>query len=461
MHTFTNGAAPSTKLSDPVTTSATAAELESRLLNHTATIAVIGLGYVGLPLACRFAQTGMTTHAFDVDSSKIERLMRSESYLSHFGAEQVAEGRASEKLLPTIDPGKLTEADVIIACVPTPLTTTRDPDLSYVEATAETIASQLRPGQLVILESTTWPGTTREIVRPILEMSELRAGVDFWLAYSPEREDPGNSEFDTANTPKLVAGIDEASSRLAAATYASIVSEIVPVESLEVAEATKLVENIYRSVNIALVNELKVLFDRMDINVWSVIDAAKTKPFGYQAFYPGPGLGGHCIPIDPFYLTWLARKYDMSTRFVELAGEINANMPRFVMHRITEALNASGKSVRGSRICILGVAYKKDVDDCRESPALALIDLLHGRGADLSFNDPFVSGVSAAIRDGIPTLDSQEISAEFLASQDAVVLVTDHSSYDMDEIVAHSKIVVDTRNATRHVTAGREKIFRA
>ncbi len=445
----------------PMNQPAPVAEIENRLANRTAKVAIVGLGYVGLPLACRFAKAGFRTIAFDVDQSKIDQLNRSESYLSHIDSKWIAECMSEGTLFPVTNSDSLAEADMILICVPTPLSETRDPDLSFVEATAKTIAAHLRPGQLVVLESTTWPGTTRDVVIPLLETSGLRAGVNFFVAYSPEREDPGNAQFDTSNTPKIVAGLNEESQQLASKLYETIVSQVVAVQSLETAEATKLVENIYRAVNIALVNELKILFDRMDIDIWSVIDAAKTKPFGYHAFYPGPGLGGHCIPIDPFYLTWLARKYDMTTRFIELAGEINTRMPRFVMHRVTEALNEQNKAVRDSRICLLGIAYKKDVDDCRESPAFALMELLRERGAIVSYNDPYVTKLSSAVHADVPELESQQLTPEYLASQDAVVLVTDHTCYDMSEIVSQANLVIDTRNATREVTMGREKIYQA
>ena len=439
--------------------SGSAGDLERRLGNHTARVAVVGLGYVGLPLACRFASDGYYTYAYDVDPQKVDKLRNAESYLSHIDSAWIAESMVQGTLAPTTEPGVLAAADAILICVPTPLTAAREPDLSFVDSTARTIADFLRPGQLIVLESTTWPGTTREVILPILEAGGLQAGRDFFIAYSPEREDPGNVRYDAGNTPKVVSGFDESSCQLAEQLYGAIVEEVVPVESLETAEATKLVENIYRAVNIALVNELKVLFDRMGINVWSVIDAAKTKPFGYQAFYPGPGLGGHCIPIDPFYLTWLARKHDMTTRFIELAGEINTKMPRFVVHRIVEALNEQGKPTNGSRICILGVAYKKDVDDCRESPAFAVMELLRGRGAEIAYNDPFVPKLRPD--ESQPGLESCELTPGFLASQDAVVLLTDHTQYDVEDIVQHSQLVIDTRNATRDVLRGRRKIYPA
>ncbi|MEK6247316.1 MAG: nucleotide sugar dehydrogenase, partial [Planctomycetales bacterium] len=327
---------------------------------------------------------GFRTLGFDVDQKKVNQLLAGKSYIGHIDSSRIAELVSSELLIPTADMTRMAEADALLICVPTPLTDSRDPDLSYVEATTEAIAQHLRPGQLVILESTTYPGTTRNLVLPILERNGLKVGTDFFLAYSPEREDPGNPDFSADVIPKVVGGIDPTSQRLAESLYKKAVVSVVPTSSPEVAEACKIVENTYRSVNIAMVNELKVLFDRLGVDIWEVIDAAKTKPFGYQPFYPGPGLGGHCIPIDPFYLSWVARKHNMTTRFIELAGEINAGMPRYVLSRVTSALNQYSKALRGSKVAILGVAYKKDVDDPRESPSFKLIDLLAEAGAVLS-----------------------------------------------------------------------------
>ena len=363
-------------------------------------------------------------------------------------------------LAPTTDMDRLAEADVLLICVPTPLSSSRDPDLVYVEATAREIVTRLRPGQLVILESTTYPGTTRDVVLPILQESGLTAGRDFFLAYSPEREDPGNPDFTAGNIPKVVGGIDSVSRDLAVKFYRGGMPDVVPVGNCEVAEACKILENTYRAVNIALVNELKVMFDRIGLDVWEVIDAAKTKPFGFQAFYPGPGLGGHCIPIDPFYLTWLARCHGLTTRFIELAGEINTSMPQYVVDRVTEALNNHGKSVRGSKICVLGVAYKKDVDDARESPAFTLIGMLGRLGAEISYNDPHIPRLPRT-RQFNMALESSELTEEFLASLDCALIVTDHSAYDYDLIVRHTPLVVDSRNATKNVSEGREKICKA
>jgi UDP-N-acetyl-D-glucosamine dehydrogenase len=346
--------------------------------------------------------------------------------------------------------------------VPTPLNESRDPDLSYIEGTAQSIAKSLRPAQLIVLESTTHPTTTRVNVWPVLEATGLKCGVDYFLAFSPEREDPGNAHFQAATIPKVVGGFDARSGDLACAMYANAIVKVVRASSLEVAEASKILENTYRAVNIALVNELKVLYDKLGIDVWEVIEAAKTKPFGFQAFYPGPGLGGHCIPIDPFYLTWLARKHGEQTRFIELAGEINTHMPGYVITRLAEFLNEQRKPVNGSRIAILGVAYKKDIDDPRESPSFELLRLLLSRGAELTYNDPHVPALPKMRHyPELPAMTSQELTPSYLSAQDCVLIATDHSAYDYDFIVQHSKLVLDTRNATKQVTQGREKIRKA
>ena len=383
------------------------------------------------------------------------------SYIKHIPSETVATWIENKELDPTADMSRLGEADVLLICVPTPLNEARDPDLRYVEGTTRAIAKTLRPGQLVVLESTTYPTTTRDVVLPILEESGLSIGSDFFLAYSPEREDPGNPQYSAKNIPKVVGGIDEQSGELAAALYRHAIVEVVPVSSPEAAEACKILENTYRAVNIALVNELKVLFDRMGLDVWEVIDAAKTKPFGFQAFYPGPGLGGHCIPIDPFYLTWLARKQGLSTRFIELAGEVNRTMPEYVILRLAEFLNDVGKPIRDSKICLLGMAYKKDVDDPRESPSFELLELLIARGADVSYNDPHIPKLPRMRHYNVPEMTSQELTPEFLAKQDCVLIATDHSAYDYAHIVQHASLVLDTRNATKSVTEGRDKIRKA
>ena len=437
------------------------ASLEQRLRDRSARIGVIGLGYVGLPLIQAFANAGFRVLGFDVDPEKVAQLRAGRSYIRHIASEQVAGWIRNKQFEATDDMQRLSEPDALLICVPTPLSDSRDPDLSYVEGTARQIAAVLRPGQLVILESTTYPTTTRNVVLPILLESGLGPGEDFFLAFSPEREDPGNPQYSAANIPKVVGGHDPRSLELAQLLYEQAIVRVVPVSSMEAAEACKILENTYRAVNIALVNELKVLFDRLGIDVWEVIDAARTKPFGFQAFYPGPGLGGHCIPIDPFYLTWIARTHGMTTRFIELAGEVNTQMPRYVIDRIADALNDAGKAIRGSRICILGISYKKDIDDPRESPSFVLMDLLRERGAILSYSDPFFPRLPRMRHHDVPDLTNSELTPEFLASQDCVLIATDHSNVDYEFVVRNAKLVVDTRNATRNVTVDRHKIHKA
>jgi UDP-N-acetyl-D-glucosamine dehydrogenase len=450
-------------------------ELKRLLASERVTIAVIGLGYVGLPLGLTMAESGKRVVGLDVDAAKIEKLSRGESYIRHIPAERIGRrlGRVNRKeelphaengrLYPSTDFTVLSECDAILICVPTPLTEGREPDLSYVRSTAETIARHLRRGQLVVLESTTYPGTTDEVVRPILERAGLAAGRDYFLAFSPEREDPGNPRFSTRTIPKVVGGVTPTCGDLAAALYGSFLERVVTVSSARVAESAKLLENIYRSINIALVNELKMLFDRMGIDVWEVIEAAATKPFGFTPFYPGPGLGGHCIPIDPFYLTWKARHYDFSTRFIELAGEVNTAMPYWVVERVVDALSQRGKAVHGARILVLGVAYKKDVDDLRESPSLKVIEILESRRAKLRYNDPYVPSLRAKrLRHyGTFDLDSVPLTEAELAAADCVLIATDHGDYDYAWVVRHAALVVDTRNATREVRDGRDKIVKA
>lgn len=435
--------------------------LNTAIADKTAVIGVIGLGYVGLPLIDAFINAGFRAMGFDVDQSKVDSLNRGHSYIKHISSEAVASWSKEGQFEATADMSRLQEADALLICVPTPLSDSRDPDLTYVELTGEAIAKTLRPGQLVVLESTTYPTTTRDVLLPILAASGLQAGRDFFLAYSPEREDPGNKDYSASRIPKVVGGLDDASLELAKALYAHAVVQVIPVSSCEVAEACKILENTYRAVNIALVNELKMLFDRMEIDVWEVINAAKTKPFGFQAFYPGPGLGGHCIPIDPFYLTWLARKQGLTTRFIELAGEVNHHMPEYVIARLAEFLNDEAKPIKGSKICLLGMAYKKDVDDPRESPSFVLLDLLLARGAKVTYNDPHVPKLPKMRHHKVPDLASSELTPEFLAMQDCVLVATDHSAYDWDFIVQHAPLVLDTRNATVNVTAGRDKIRKA
>lgn len=438
------------------------ARLAELIAKKQARIGVIGLGYVGLPLIRAFTSAGFRCLGFDVDQSKVDKLKAGQSYIKHIDSAAIKSLIERQLFEPTADMGRLGEADCIIICVPTPLNESRDPDLSYIEGTTHSIAQTLRPGQLVVLESTTHPTTTRVNVLPVLEATGLKVGVDYFLAFSPEREDPGNPSFQAATIPKVVGGYDQTSGELACAMYSHAVVKVIPVSSMEVAEACKILENTYRAVNIALVNELKVLYDKLGIDVWEVIDAAKTKPFGFQAFYPGPGLGGHCIPIDPFYLTWLARKHGEQTRFIELAGEINTSMPIYVIHRLTEFLNDAGKPVRGSKIAILGAAYKKDVDDPRESPSFELMKLLLARGAVLTYNDPHVATLPKMRHyPDLPAMSSQELTPEYLSAQDCVLIATDHSAYDYDFIVKHAKLVIDTRNAAKNVTSGREKIRKA
>ncbi len=438
--------------------------LASRLLQaiegRTARVGVIGLGYVGLPLVELFARGGFPVLGFDVDAAKVEHLRAGRSYIGHINSDRVASLRDSGRFDASADFTRLAEADAIVICVPTPLGPHREPDLSAVIATGRSIGRALRPGQLVVLESTTYPGTTRDVLRPELEANGLTAGRDFFLAFSPEREDPGNPDFSAGNIPKVVGGWDEASGKLAQALYAAVVPKVVPVSSCEVAEACKILENTYRAVNIALVNELKVVFERMGVDVWEVIDAAKTKPFGFQAFYPGPGLGGHCIPIDPFYLTWAARGHGVHTRFIELAGEINTAMPHHVVDRVASALNDRGKAVKGSRILVLGAAYKPDVDDCRESPAVELMELLGDRGAVIAYNDPHVPSLPP-MRAHTLRLESTPLTAESLSAQDAVLIATNHKRYDWEFIVRHASLVIDTRGATRGLPPGSGTIVSA
>ncbi len=443
------------------TISQVAAEAQERIKNRTARVGVIGLGYVGLPLVETFTAQGFPVIGFDVDQSKVDRLNQGTSYIAHIGDDRVQQWRDERSFQATADFGRLDEPDVVLICVPTPLSESRDPDLTYVQDTAQSIAKRLRPGQLIVLESTTYPGTTRNVLLPVLCESGLAVGEEFFVAYSPEREDPGNPQFTASSIPKVVGGIDATSLRLAQLFYDAAITETVPVSSCEVAEACKILENTYRSVNIAMVNELKLLFSRLGIDIWQVIEAAKTKPFGFQAFYPGPGLGGHCIPIDPFYLSWLARKHETPAKFIELAGEINSSMPYYVVRRVAEALNTHGKPINGSKVGLLGVAYKKDVDDPRESPAFKLMELLRDQHAVISYSDPHIPQLPPMRSFDVPTLTSQELSSDYLASLDCAVIVTDHTAFDWDHIVSKSQLVVDTRNATQHVIEGRDKIWKA
>ena len=432
-----------------------------KIQDKTALVGVVGLGYVGLPLIHAFIRGGLKCIGYDIDQKKIDSLQQGQSYIEHIPSDWIQQWQSEEKFEATADMSRLSEADVVLICVPTPLSDSRDPDLSYVEGTTRWVSKALRKGQLVVLESTTYPGTTRDVMLPILEQSGLKVEEDFFLAYSPEREDPGNPDFSANSIPKVVGGYGEKSLELATALYSNAVVQVVPVSSCEVAEACKILENTYRGVNIAMVNELKVLFQKLGIDVWEVINAAKTKPFGFQAFYPGPGLGGHCIPIDPFYLSWLARKNELSTRFIELAGEINTSMPLYVITRLAEALNEMGKPIRGSKIGVLGVAYKKDVDDPRESPSFKLMELLQERGAVLSYSDPHIPVLPAMRHYDVPRLASEDLTPDYLASLDCALIATDHSSFDYGMIVKHAPLVVDTRNATVDIDEGREKVVKA
>jgi len=434
--------------------------LEERLDNKQFMVGVIGLGYVGLPLSLTFLRKGIGVLGFDLDRKKIDELSAGRSYIKHIAADTLVGFIQNGLFQVSSDPLRLSAPDALIICVPTPLTKSREPDLKYIESTARTIAKTLRPGQLIVLESTTFPGTTVEVLQPILEGSGLKAGQDFALAFSPEREDPGNPKFGTANIPKVVGGIDEQSSRVARKLYGAALETIVPVSSTQAAEMTKLLENIFRSVNIALVNELKVLCHRMDIDLFEVIRAASTKPFGYMPFYPGPGLGGHCIPIDPFYLTSKAREYDFSTKFIELAGEINTSMPYYVVQRTMEALNERGKSLKGARVLLLGVAYKKDVDDDRESPSYKLMKLLSEKGAEVAYNDPHIPHLKP-VRNYSYNLTSTPLTADNLAKADCVLVATDHSAYDYDFILQHSMLIVDTRNVFAGKESAEGKVFPA
>lgn len=433
--------------------------LISKIQSKEAKIGVIGLGYVGLPLAIYFCEAGFRVTGFDTDAYKVEMLNRGESYINYIHSSKIMTQITlpDPRLTATTDMSFLAQMDAILICVPTPLTDYGKPDLSYVLNTTKAIALHLRKGQLVILESTTYPGTTQEEILPMLEKDDFRAGEYFFLAYSPERQDPGNPEFTARDIPKVIGGVTPQCLEVARALYDQIVVKTVPVVSTKTAEAAKLLENIYRAVNIALVNELKMLFDRMGIDIWEVIDAAKTKPFGFTPFYPGPGLGGHCIPIDPFYLAWKARYYDFRTRFIELAGEINTNMPYYVIYKLMEALNEREKSIRGSRILILGVGYKKDVDDDRESPGYVVMDLLIKRGASILYNDPYIPRLKKSRKYDFG-LTSEPLTEELLRKVDAVIIITNHSHYDYNWILNHTPLIIDTRGVFKD---GVKKVVRA
>jgi len=421
-------------------------------------LGIIGLGYVGLPLAMEFVRAGYKTIGFDIDVKKIDKLSNGEIYLKHIQEDRVKDFFNSGLFAASTDFLRLNEVDLVSICVPTPLDKYRQPDLSFVENSAKAVAENLKQGTIVVLESTVYPGTTREILLPILETGGNKLDMEFYLAFSPEREDPGNEKFTTKNIPKVVGGLTKQSRRKVVEIYKTIFDEIVEVSSAEVAEATKILENTYRSVNIALVNELKVIFDKMGINVWEVIEAAKTKPFGFTPFYPGPGLGGHCIPIDPFYLSWKARKFGINTRFIELAGEINTMMPEYVIMKTISALNKRKKSLKDSKILVIGVAYKKDIDDARESPGIKIIELLQEGGAEVSYYDPYIPQIYD-MRQTDLVMSSVKLTEELLKEQDAVIIVTAHSNIDYKNIVDNSSIVIDTRNALSGIKSSR--IFRA
>lgn len=435
-------------------------ELEAKIRARTAQTGIIGLGYVGLPLARYLCEAGFNVTGFDIDERKVNSLNDGRSYIKQIPSDWIAKTVQEEQFSATTDFSQLREVDCLSICVPTPLNQHREPNLEYVVETVEHIAKFLRPGQLIVLESTTYPGTTEEVVLPILSKTGLEVGRDFFLAFSPEREDPGNPDYSIREIPKVVGGMTQDCTGLACLYYRSLIDEVVPVDSTQIAEMSKLLENIFRSVNIALVNELKMLCDRMDIDVWKVINAASSKPFGYMPFYPGPGLGGHCIPIDPFYLTWKAREYDFATRFIELSGEINTSMPRYVIGRVMEALNERAKALKGSKVMVLGAAYKKNVDDIRESPSIMLIELLREHGAEVVYNDPYVSQIEPGRHHGV-AMTSIELSAENLRECDCVLIATAHDCYDASFIVEHAQLVVDTRNFTADVKNADGKIVKS
>lgn len=421
-------------------------KLLDKIQKRSAKVGVIGLGYVGLPLVIQFVKAGFETVGFDTDADKVKHLHEGKTYIKHIPSEEVTMLKNSEGFKATTDLLMLKNMDCVIICVPTPLGKHHEPDLSYVLDTTRTIAKHLHKSQLIVLESTTYPGTTDKDMREILEATGMKAGQDFYLAFSPEREDPNNKQYSTSTIPKIVGGYSQNCLQVADALYSTVVAKTVPVSSTRVAEAAKLLENIYRAVNIAMVNELKMLFDRMDIDIYEVIEAAKTKPFGFQAFYPGPGLGGHCIPIDPFYLTWVAREHDFHTKFIELAGEINTYMPYYVVEKVSGALNNRGKTVSMAKVLILGLAYKKDIDDTRESPSLKLVELLVEKGANVDYNDPYIPQTKK-MRQYDFKKNSVPLTKDTLKKYDCVVIATDHSSYDYEFIVNNASLVVDTRNA--------------
>ena len=424
--------------------------LLKKIQSGSAVVGIIGLGYVGLPLALAFTGNSFKVLGFDVDSKKTKALERGECYISHIDAAKVKQAVKSKKLSATSDFSRLNEPDAIIICVPTPLTAQRDPDMSYIIKTAGQVKNCLRPGQLIVLESTTYPGTTEELVKGLLEETGLICGRDFYLAFSPEREDPGNANYSTTTIPKIVGGLDQASGDLAQAAYEKVIQKTVRVKNARTAEAVKLTENIFRAINIAMVNELKIIYERMGIDIWDVLDAAATKPFGFMRFNPGPGWGGHCIPLDPFYLSWKARECGMETKFIELAGEVNRRMPEYTVSRLQQALNVRGKSVKSSKLMILGLAYKKDISDDRESPAYRIISILLSMGAKISYHDPFVPKIKRARQWPVgPELKSQPLTRKTIAAQDAILIITDHTAVDYNLIAQHAKLIIDTRGIYR------------
>jgi len=435
-------------------------DLLAKINKQEAKIGVVGLGYVGLPLLMEFVEEGFQTIGFDIDDKKVNSLNEGKSYIKHIDSARVQKVRSTNLFEASADFSRIKEVDCILICVPTPLTRHREPDVSYIADTGETISKYLQKGQLVILESSTYPGTTEELLKPILEKSGLKGDEDFWVAFSPEREDPNNPKFNTKTIPKVIGANTEYGRKVTQALYDKVIVQTVPVSSSQAAEATKLLENIFRSVNIALVNEMKMIMDKMGIDVWEVINAAKTKPFGFMPFYPGPGLGGHCIPIDPFYLTWKAREYEINTRFIELAGEINTSMPFWVVNKVMDALNDHGKSLKNSKVLVLGAAYKKDIDDPRESPSFKLMEILINKGAKVDYNDPFVPELPSMRMYDIQR-KSIDLTPENLAKYDCVLVSTDHSQYDFEFIVKHSQLIVDTRNSTGEIKNYKEKIVKA
>lgn len=435
-------------------------ELMEKIKNHQAKIGVIGMGYVGLPLLLEFVNEDFPTMGFDIDPPKVDNLNAGKSYIKHISSDNIQRARSMGKFEATSHFSKLGEVDCILVCVPTPLGKHREPDISYIEKTSQTISQYVQKGQLIVLESSTFPGTTEEVMRPLVEKSGLTAHQDFYLAFSPEREDPNNRDFTTHTIPKVVGANHPVSLELAKTLYDQVIVQTVPVSSSQAAEATKLLENIFRSVNIALVNEMKLILDPMGIDVWEVIRAASTKPFGFMPFYPGPGLGGHCIPIDPFYLTWKAREYELSTRFIELAGEVNTHMPYFVVNKLIDGLNKHRKSINGAKILVLGLSYKKDIDDLRESPSLKLMEIINQKGGEADYHDPYIPTLGPTrhysfVKESIP------LTPENLRKYDAVLIATDHSDFDYEIIVENSKLVIDTRNATAKMGITSDKVIKA